>query len=201
MKNAYRLSENIISESQLHLSGQTPGNSSLRGTQLPPVGLANVSGSTGGRENEPQAMVQEATAGTTLLRQSRAGAFPNLGARHNRVYTEVQTSKTASGSGHLYCSAIRNAIKTEETPLRRLLKRYWICLSYASQVSVSASFWLGYVWRNQLCPAAHRHYRGSQQCRRMICTSVARAWPYQLWQEGQKSPGRCLPFAVMYKPY
>ena len=56
--------------------------------QLPPVGLANISGSTGGRENGPQAMVQETSASTTLPHQSRAGAFPNLGAKHNRAHVK-----------------------------------------------------------------------------------------------------------------
>lgn len=56
--------------------------------QLPPVGLANISGSTGGRENGPQAMVQETSASTTLPHQSRAGAFPNLGAKHNQAHVK-----------------------------------------------------------------------------------------------------------------
>lgn len=56
--------------------------------QLPPMGLANASGSTGGRENEPQAMVQETSASATLPHQSHAGAFPNLGARHKQAHVK-----------------------------------------------------------------------------------------------------------------
>lgn len=77
MENAHSLCENGISASQPCLSGQTPGNSSLRYMQLPPVGLANISGSTGGTK-KPWAMVQNPSASTALPPQSYFGAFPTL---------------------------------------------------------------------------------------------------------------------------
>lgn len=118
MRNACSLCENVISASQPCPSGQTPGNSSLRYMQLPPVGLANISGSTGGTE-KPRAMVQKPSASIALPPQSHAGAFPTL----------VQdTIKLKVRGANQQCSTLRNAAKTEEIPLR-LLRRHWICLA------------------------------------------------------------------------
>lgn len=64
---------------QLHLSGQTPGNSSLRGRQLLPVGLANSSGSTRGRDatgHSPRNLCQHCPPST-----ASCGASPSLGAK------------------------------------------------------------------------------------------------------------------------
>lgn len=65
MENASSFCENAVSASQPCPSGQTPGNSSLRYMQLPPVGLANISGSIGGTKN-PWAMVQKLSASIAL---------------------------------------------------------------------------------------------------------------------------------------
>lgn len=121
-------------------------------------------------------MVQETSASTTLPRQSRAGALPSQpwGKTQPSTRKEVQTSIAASGSPHLYHSTIRNAVKTEETPLkRRLVKRYWICLSDAFQVSVSASFWLRYLWRKHcaLLPTGGTEDHGNEDRR------STQAWP------------------------
>lgn len=109
MKNAYSLRENVISASQPCLSGQTSGNSSLRYMQLPPVGLANISGSTGGRE-KPWAMVQKPSASIALPPQSCASAFPALGARPHQA--QVKRSRPA---------ALPQAHSTSIAPLPEIL--------------------------------------------------------------------------------
>lgn len=73
------LPDNVVSAAQLHLSGQTPGNSSLRGRQLLPVGLAHGSGSAGGRDAEPQATVQETSASAALPHHTCVVLIPALG--------------------------------------------------------------------------------------------------------------------------
>lgn len=113
--------------------------------QLPPVGLANISGSTAGTE-KPWAVVQKPSASIALPPQSRAGAFPMLVQDTIQLKLRGGDQQCCSGSQHLLCSILRNAAETEETPLT-WLKRHWICLalSRSAFLPLSSSGLLGAI--------------------------------------------------------
>lgn len=126
---------------------------------MPPVGLANISGCNGGRENTPQSTVQEPSTSTTLHCQSPPGPFPSLEARCK----EVQTSRAALGSQQLYHFAIRNAEQKRPCLKDDCLREAGsaVLMLFRSQFLPLSGF------GETICALLPR--RGSQWCSGMIC--------------------------------
>lgn len=144
---------------------------------MPPVGLANISGCNGGRENTPQSTVQEPSTSTTLHCQSAAGPFPSLEARCK----EVQTSRAALGSQHLYHFAIRNA----EQKRPRLKED---CLREAGSAVLM-------LFRSQFLPLSGF---GETICALLPAEGPSDAEGWSAWRTA--SLGSCLSLPIMYEP-
>lgn len=141
-------------------------------------------------------MVQEASASTTLPRRSRAGALPNLGARHNRARVKRYRPAALPQAHHISIAPLSEMPLKQKRPHS---KEDWLRDTGSAFLT---------LFRSQFLPLSGSGIFGESivPCCPPAVRRVTATRTDDLHKLGQGmalpdvAPGRCLPYPVMSKP-